>query len=383
MKEPKSVSFILAGLYAGGGERFVLEMARSLKDEGVSVTLVVFRQEGQLLNEVPEDVEVIELRGKRLFKNFFALRRYLKEHADHVVVSITEHIHILLGLASLGLKKRARIVFRFGIVYSEMFHRYTSIRDKIVPFLLRFVIRRADALVAVSKEVARDLVDLFSISQDKIEVIYNPKDIEYIKQQSQATIAHPWTKGSRPLIVASGRLHPQKDFQTLLGAMDLAVKECESLRLLILGDGKERGLLERLIREKGLEDHIELLGFVSNPFPYMKRADVFVLPSRWEGMPNVLLEALALGLCIVATDCPGGSWELLSDKDKQGELNNVEYATYGVLVPVGNEGKMAEALKEMVRNKSHAQEYRDKSSERVKLFAKNSAFGAYKKVLDI
>ena len=136
-----------------------------------------------------------------------------------------------------------------------------------------------------------------------------------------------------PLLVAAGRLHPQKDFPTLLKAFAL-LRASRDVRLIILGEGEQRSLLERMVRELGLEESVSLPGFVANPYPYFRSADTFVLSSLYEGMPNVLLQALALGTPVVATRCHSGAQEVLTD------------TSFGRLVPPGDTKAMAAAMAE-------------------------------------
>ena len=143
---------------------------------------------------------------------------------------------------------------------------------------------------------------------------------------------HPWfAPGAPPVILGAGRLTEQKDFPTLIRAFAL-VRKKHPARLMILGEGEERSKLETLVQELGLEKEVSLPGFVDNPYKYMKRAAVFVLSSRWEGFPNVLVEAMALGTPVVSTDCPNGPAEIL------------ENGKWGELVPVGETQSLASAV---------------------------------------
>ena len=148
------------------------------------------------------------------------------------------------------------------------------------------------------------------------------------------TPAHPWLRDPKvPVCLAAGRLCPQKDYPTLIRAF-ATLAETRPLRLLILGDGPDRADLESLIRQLGLADRVALPGFAENPFSAMARAGVFVLSSAWEGLPGVLIQAMACGTPVVATDCPSGPREVLVD------------GRYGPLVPVGDPEALAQAIGE-------------------------------------
>lgn len=143
---------------------------------------------------------------------------------------------------------------------------------------------------------------------------------------------HPWLRpGQPPVIVVAGRLERQKDFPTLIRAF-AQVRGERPCRLLILGDGGGRARLQALSAELGITADVDLPGFQANPYPFLARADLFVLSSRWEGSPNVLTEALALGTPVVATDCPSGPHELLDG------------GRYGPLVPVGDVAALGKAV---------------------------------------
>jgi glycosyltransferase involved in cell wall biosynthesis len=190
----------------------------------------------------------------------------------------------------------------------------------------------ADGIVTVSRGVAEDLAAYAGIPLERIRVIYNPVVSEGLLQAARQPIRHPlFVDNQCPLILGAGRLTEQKDFFTLIKAFDIVRRKIPS-RLVILGDGEERSNLENLIRSRGLQDMVDLPGFEINPFAFMKRASVFVLSSKWEGLPNVLIQALICGCPVVSTDCLSGPAEIL----KGGE--------YGHLVPVGDVEAIAVAI---------------------------------------
>jgi glycosyltransferase involved in cell wall biosynthesis len=163
-------------------------------------------------------------------------------------------------------------------------------------------------------------------------VIYNPVDTDHIKTLATAPLEHPWfAPGAVPVVLSAGRLTRQKDFPSLLRAF-AQVRQSRPARLVILGEGEERTSLETLARELGCRDDIALPGFVPNPYPYMAAAGVFVLSSAWEGFGNVLIEAMALGVPVVSTDCPSGPAEILGR------------GRYGTLVPVSDVDALARAI---------------------------------------
>jgi glycosyltransferase involved in cell wall biosynthesis len=177
------------------------------------------------------------------------------------------------------------------------------------------------------------LINHLGLPTNKIFHIPNPIDIPAITQLSQADFSHPWFQpGEPPVLLALGRLTEQKDFSTLLRAFAL-LRGSSDARLMIIGDGPQRKDLETLANQLDIASHVQMPGFMPNPYPYLKRAAMLVLSSRWEGMPSVILEALALGVPIVSTDCQSGPSEILMS------------GRFGTLVPVGDVTSLADALK--------------------------------------
>jgi glycosyltransferase involved in cell wall biosynthesis len=190
----------------------------------------------------------------------------------------------------------------------------------------------ANGIVAVSEGVADDLAQVVGASRDRIQVIYNPIVTPELQVKAKDMLEHPWFEPSEPpVVLAIGRLTVQKDFSTLIQAF-ARVRQTHAARLLILGEGKTRPELEGLVKKFGLEEDVRLPGFVPNPYPHMARASLFVLCSRWEGLPTVLVEAMYCGAPIIATDCPSGPREILRD------------GQYGQLVPVGDVDSLAHAI---------------------------------------
>jgi glycosyltransferase involved in cell wall biosynthesis len=243
---------------------------------------------------------------------------------------------LFTNLIALWARRLCGITQRLVIIehnsLSSVVRGNSDHRWKVYPRLAGWFYPWADAIIAVSNGVKEDLTRTAGISPDRIQVIYNPIVTPKLKEKSEQPVDHPWFKeGEPPVVLSVGRLTDQKAFDVLIQAFSL-VRKNHPARLLILGEGENRSDLEVLTRQLGLEQDVELMGFVPNPYPYLVKASLFVLPSRWEGLPTVLVEALYLGTPIVATDCPGGTREILKD----GQL--------GRLVPVDDAPALAEAI---------------------------------------
>lgn len=190
----------------------------------------------------------------------------------------------------------------------------------------------ADRIVSVARGTADDLARTTGLSRERIEVVHNPIVTPELKELAKTPLDHPWFReGEPPVVLSVGRFSKQKDFGTLLRAF-ARVREDRPARLVILGDGPERSMLESLISELGLDEVAALPGWVANPYPWMAHAGVYVLSSRWEGLPSVLIEALYCAVPIVATDCLSGPREIL------------EGGEHGLLVSVGDVEALARGI---------------------------------------
>jgi glycosyltransferase involved in cell wall biosynthesis len=204
------------------------------------------------------------------------------------------------------------------------------------PAMARLLYRDADALVAVSQGAADSLRETFGRLPARTSVICNPVITPALRSQARERVEHPWfAQGEPPVLLGVGRLEPQKDFATLIRAFAL-VRRQRRARLLILGEGAERAALECLAKETGCEADVQLPGFVPNPYPLIARSCGVVLSSRYEGSPSVVVEALALGVQVAATDCPSGPREILDG------------GRWGRLSPVGDPMRLADSMIEML-----------------------------------
>jgi glycosyltransferase involved in cell wall biosynthesis len=197
---------------------------------------------------------------------------------------------------------------------------------------MRLIYRWADRVIAVSQGVAEDTLRITGLPPERVTVVHNPVITPALYEQSRAPCGHPWIEEpDRPVVLAAGRLTRQKDFATLIRAF-ARVRDRRSCRLIVLGEGGLRGELERLAERLGVTPDLDMPGFTPNPYAFMRRAHLFVLSSAWEGSPNVLTEALALGTPVVATDCPSGPREILDG------------GRIAPLVPVGDHQALAAAM---------------------------------------
>lgn len=325
------IALYLPSLVGGGAEQVTVTLANELAERGFAVDLVLADASGPYLKEVSPAVRIVDLDAGRVLFSLPALVRYLRRERPRALLSGLHHANVV----AVWAVRRARtptvlVVAEHNTLTASSAYRRRRIPS--MPWLMRRAYPRADAVVAVSKGVADDLAATLGLPRERVHVIYNPIVTDELLAMSRAPVDHPWcADGAPPMILAVGRLTEQKDFPTLIHAY-ARLRRRRSVRLVILGEGEARGELEDLIARLGLAEDVYLPGFVDNPFAWMRQARLFALSSRWEGLPSVLIQAMACGTQVVSTDCPSGPAEIL------------EGGRWGRLVPVGDAEALAAAL---------------------------------------
>jgi len=310
MSEPAArVAILLQDLRGGGYERMMINLAGEWRRSGLAVDLVLVEARGAYVPLIAEGVRVVPLGGGRTLTSLLPLVRYLRREQPAALLSGLAHVNALAAAAALVARKPTRIVLsERNMPAREM--RAPEVATRLGYRLAPWAYRRADAVIAVSAGVADDMADRLSVPRDRVHVIENPVVTPELRARMHAPVSHPWLGQDVPTVLAAGRLAPQKDHATLLRAFARVAAE-QPCRLIIVGEGPERARLERLARELRISDRVDMPGFAENPYAMMHRASLFVLSSAYEGSPNVLVEAMAAGVPVVATDCPSGPREIL------------------------------------------------------------------------
>lgn len=322
--ETKKVALFLPSLVGGGAERVMLSLASEFADQGHIVDLVLAKAKGEYLDQVPANVHIVDLNASRVLYSLFPLIRYLKEHQPNSVLSALNHTNIMAIAAVTLANVKAKTVVSIHSNLTQ-FSKVTKTRMimRWIPPLMKWSFKRADKVVAVSQGVADDVIEHLQLPEEQVQVIYNPVVDDSLILRANEPVDHPWfASGEPPVLLAVGRLTSEKDFPNLIQAF-ARLKEHHEARLMILGEGEKRAELEALIKKLDLTEHVQLPGFVDNPYAYMKKARLFVLSSSCEGLPTVLIEALACGTEVVSTDCPSGPREIL-DNGRHGSLVAIE-----------------------------------------------------------
>lgn len=336
MSEQLDIMFYTRSLHNGGVDRVVFNLAEEFADRGLNVALVVDFDNpySPFRSLLPPRLryEVLDARGpvSRLVK----LRRFIRRERPRAVMCTSfgfPNIYAVLVRMITGID--------FRLMLTE--HCFPSV-DRAMPKpwqsrywffpIAHLAYPRADSIVAVSKGTGDDLARVIDIDRASVSCIYNPIINTSLLDQARQPVDHPWFAcGEPPVVIAVGRLEAQKNFSLLIRAF-AKVAETRPGRLVILGDGSERDMLTALVASLGIGDRVDMPGFAANPHAYVARAAVLVLSSDFESLANVVIEAMAVGTPVVATDCPSGPAEAL------------DQGRYGTLVPVGDEERMAEAI---------------------------------------
>jgi glycosyltransferase involved in cell wall biosynthesis len=325
------VLFFLPTLHGGGAQRAILNLAEGLQARGYNVELVVGDARGELASAIPRQVTVVDLRCPRLRSAVIPLARYLRQHQPDCLLSTVTHANVVALLAAGLARGRTRSVVRLSSMLSAK-AQGTALRDYVTFAFARRLYRRADLLVASSRGAALDAARIAGVDVTAVKVAPSPLVPEDVAALAQEPVNHPFfAPGQPPVVLGVGRLACDKDFPALVSAF-ARVRRMRQVRLVILGEGPLRRQLERVADECGVADDVSLAGFVENPFQYMAASAVYVLTCQDEGMPGSLVQALACGVPVVATDCPSGPRELLED------------GKHGALVPMGDVVALAEAI---------------------------------------
>jgi glycosyltransferase involved in cell wall biosynthesis len=322
----------------GGVERMLVNLCRGMVEHGHPVDLVLVRSESKHLASLPASIRVVNLGARHTFGSVFALADYLKREKPRALLAAKDRAAQVAVVARWLSGVRCRLVFRIGTTASAALEGRSVVR-RLVRFLpMRCLYRFADVIVGVSHGVAEDIKAITGLPDKKFRVIGNPVITPELEPLSKEPVKHPWLgEGQPPVIMGIGRLTRQKDFPSLLRAF-ARLSNPGGCRLLILGEGRDRKALLTLADDLGIGDRVDLIGFQPNPYTYLRRASLFVLSSAWEGSPNVLTEAMALGIPVVATDCPSGPREILDG------------GRIAPLVPVGDDVQLASAMHRVLRD---------------------------------
>lgn len=349
----KKITLIHYNMVFGGVEKVLLNLLKNLDREKFQIRLILFEKEGELLKEIPENVELIFLSKKdeseknsianKIIKNIKNIISYSKQlkniiNEKNEILLILNIRYFIINLSVLNLKNK-----KIGWFHSTI---NSDTQTSLIKLNYR-LFKQYDIIYNVSKEGKDDFDKALSNLKNKDRVLYNSFDVNKIVEKSFETL------NENNYIVTVGRLvNSHKGFDILIDAIKKLKDENINVKLIIIGDGPDRNILENQIKESSFEKNIIIKGFDENPYKWMRKSNAFILSSNYEGFGLVLVEALACETPIVSTDCKCGPSEI---------LNNGEY---GVLVPVGDSEALKEGIKKVLLNETLRKELKEKSLKR-------------------
>lgn len=346
----RTIAFFIPSIEGGGIERNLVNLCRGLLALDYAVDVVYCRATEAFLNQIPANAHMVRIGN---WASSGPASRWTRGRTGISLAALPGLLTYLRSTRPFALIAMQSSVF--AVWTQRLANRSTTliVRESNTPtaaiqdsqrasvallWMKRWSYPSADAVVANSHSAADDLSQVLHVSRHSIEVIYNPSFDPMIKTRSEEPLDHPWFQpGEPPVILGIGRLVPQKDFVSLIQAF-ACVRVRVAARLVILGEGAQRAELEQLVDNLGVKNDVALLGFVPNPYKYLSRAAVFVLSSRYEGLPNVLIEAVGLGVPSVSFDCPSGPREILLGGNA------------GILAPLGDVPALAQGIVDLLTN---------------------------------
>lgn len=326
------ILIILPSLNGGGAERLHVNLAKNWHAKGFKVDFALMRRRGELLNLLPVEVGAVDLKAARVRNVVVTLAHYLRSERPNIVIAAMWPLTSATVIAWILAGRPGRLYLSDHNQLSVSVVQELKVPAKFLSLVIFLTYRLASGIISVSKGVKEDLCRLGGIAKDRVRVIYNPAALGISPKRESIRMQQTfWGRGFKYHILSVGTLKVQKDHENLIRAFALLPTRLNA-KLIILGEGPLRLDLEALVLSLGLKDKVSLPGFVVDPYPWFRSADLFVLSSRWEGFGNVLVEALECGVPVVSTDCPSGPAEIL------------EYGRYGKLVPVQDPNALASAI---------------------------------------
>ncbi|WP_338072131.1 glycosyltransferase [Haloarcula rubripromontorii] len=328
------IAFFVPSLTIGGAERVTVSVANGLSQRGYDVDLVVSYHEGDFRSDVAGTVNVVDLGTQRIpgigiGASVPALVRYLRRRSPQILFSQMTYANVI-HMASQVLSGADTVTI--STIHNTLGMQEES-KEKLVQWLQRRLAHQSDQFVAVSEGVADSVVEHVGVDREKVSVLHNPIPVSEVQERAGESVEHPWVdSANRSVVLGVGRLERAKNFGSFLRAFERVHAARPDTRAIVVGRGSKRTELETLAAELGIDDVVSFPGFVDNPYGYMAGADVLAMSSVHEGLPTVLIEALACGCPVVSTDCPSGPAEILKDGE------------YGPLVDVDDDEGLAAAI---------------------------------------
>lgn len=351
-----SILFILPDLETGGAERIVTTIANHLPRSKFQPAILLLRKEGGFLDILKKDVEVIDIKTPRIRHSLFPILKQIHRRKPDVVFCGFGEVNAYLALF-IRFFPKIKFVARETNVVSQ------HVTRKEIRFFYKFY-NNFDKIICQSTDMQNDLVENFNIKKEKLIKINNPVDFDFIEEKLAISEKPKFFKGDFKNVVAIGNLSARKGFDNLLKVFSHLKND--KILLHILGEGRDKKLLHQMKNDLGLENVI-FHGQQKNPYEFLMFADLFILSSRYEGFPNVLLEAGACGTYSLANNCPGGITEIIQP-NINGEISDIE-----------NHHEFSNKIRSILNERHDSESIKNSISSR---FSKNFILEKYENLFD-
>ncbi|MDF9799690.1 glycosyltransferase involved in cell wall biosynthesis [Catalinimonas alkaloidigena] len=373
MKGPFKLLVFASYLGSGGAEKHTVRLLNHLDPKAFEIYVVTPNKKGTYEQDLLPHIRLIKIGSKKAFQLsatlarlscILPLRKQINRLQPDLVITVTD-LHTLIYLyATKGVKRKVKHIALVQNTISETYGKTVSLTKKIIYSSILSQYHKIDKIVAISQGVAQDLLHLMPALEQKVMIIYNIG----IDQDLQTKASPIAISENRPIVLACGRLVPQKGYPYLIKAF-AQMRSKVPATLLILGEGKLMDEVVQLIKDYRLQDHVKLLGFRANPYEYMASADLFVLSSVYEGFGNVIVEAMACNAPVISTDCPHGPSEI------------IQHGINGWLVPVKDPDKLATSMSELLLNQELRNTLRKNGMKRAMDFEASKIAHQYEKLM--
>lgn len=396
----KKVGLLISSLNGGGAERVVSRLSTILNSE-YDIYLLLFDTKnikydykGKIIDiKAPANSKGLLSKIKLLMQRTYRTKAIKKTENLDIVISFLDSPNIV-NILSKNKGCKVAISIRN---YTDIGKKPSRIL-KLANFFMKRLYKKADLVIPVSKEISKMLFEKYFISKSKLKVIYNPYDIIDIERLANEDIEDKYENfmRSEKIFISVGRQVYQKGYLHLVKAFKLVLEKEPDAKLIIIGSGNNDVKLMKLINDLGIENRVLLTGFQKNPFKFIKKSQVYIMTSLFEGFPNALVEAMACGCPVISTDCKSGPKEILLENfNFNNTTEDILFGDYGILVPVFKEGEnwdsgtfeteeylLSEAMISLLRDKEKLKYYSRKSIERAKTFNYERCFKKYKSLIE-
>lgn len=379
-------AIIINNMTAGGAEKVVLTLLSQFHDNGEQFILICLGREQ--FYQLPEKQEVHYLTDLEdlpngiskvyyLFKCAFSLKRIVKEKGIKLVQGHLISANFVCAIAkSLGMDATLQLVHHCQV----NFDKRNSLVKAFAKYWYRWMFMKIDTIITISKVMKHDLETYLNIENHPHHVVINnPHPINEIQTLSKEKVDDFHFDKDKKYLITVSRIHERKRIETILEAYDQLKNDYHNLELLIVGDGPLKTHYEEMAQNMGLTKGVHFLGYRTNPFKYMSKVDLFLMSSRMEGLPNIIIESMICGTPVISSDCISGPREILNpDSDLSSLLKDtIEYGKYGVLFPIGRADLLVEATKKCLDDPTLLNQYRTRIKTRINSYDSNIIIKKY------